>query len=90
MISQPETEAQPNVKLALFEPAFDVRSKNVLHMSVFGERDVAALVEDEPTARNWNSIVRIEVRAAVHPPRAGQNQREPIGGVGVWGAHVTC
>ena len=41
---------------------------------------------DEPTARNWNSIVRIEVRAAVHPPRAGQNQREPIGGVGVWGA----
>ena len=38
--------------------------------------------------RNRNRAVRVKVRAAVHPPCAGQNQRESIRRVGVWSAHV--
>lgn len=44
---------------------------------------------DEAARRNSNSIFRIEIRPAIHPPCAGQNKREPISSVGMWGAHVT-
>src|SRR5258706_11935741 len=47
----------------------------------------ASNAADEAASRNGKSITRIEVRAAVHPPRAGQNQRQPIGGVCMGSAH---
>jgi hypothetical protein len=34
---------------------------------------------DGSSRGNWNRVVRIEVGAAVHPPRARQNQREASG-----------
>ena len=38
---------------------------------------------DESAGRHRNRVVRIKVGAAVHPPRARENKREAIGGVGV-------
>src|SRR6476620_5196120 len=43
---------------------------------------------DESPRGNRNRAVRIEVGAAVHPPRAGKNEREAIRRVGMRGAHV--
>jgi hypothetical protein len=43
---------------------------------------------DESSRGNRKRIVWIEVGPAVHPQRAGENQREAIGRVGVRGAHV--
>jgi hypothetical protein len=43
---------------------------------------------DKSAGKNRNSIVRIEVGAAVNPPRSGEYEREAIGGVGMRSAHV--
>ena len=44
---------------------------------------------DEAAGGNCHGIFRIEVRPLFTRQCAGQNKREPIGSVGVWGAHVT-
>src|SRR5438552_17336093 len=43
---------------------------------------------DESAARNRDRSLRVEVRAAVHPPRTRQHQREPIGRVRMGSAEV--
>src|ERR1700722_16537747 len=42
----------------------------------------------EATRGYRNGIVRIEACAAIHPPCARQNQREPVGGIRMRSAHI--